>query len=89
MRNDGIEEMNNLAEEIDWIYCEVEKKGFIQKKYFRKQYRNALNSLNDVYMDMVVSCQHQLANNAYEDLLDFIKHPPIKKYFQKIVNKFL
>lgn len=80
-RSDGIDKLFALTDDICWIQNEVKGLNFLWRHFFHKQYKIESRKIKDVYTAMSIECQHQILNNAYEQMIDFRKQPTIKKYF--------
>lgn len=87
MRKKGVEELFRLVDDIYWVERSVygdKKSGekgldWLSKRKFSRLYKEMCGGLQDEYLCMIIECQHQIANNCYEEILQYSKQGIWKK----------
>ena len=80
-RGKGVTELYELVDDIIGIEHNVDKLGYMVRKYYSKQLRKKADAIDDDYLCMTIECNHQLVNDAYESTLQYVRNPSLKEYF--------
>lgn len=88
-RNDGLNELTDLLDDIVWVESNIERMGFLSRKKFKKIYRCLLDSLNDDYLGLIFEYQHEFTNTAYENTLSYRKTPTKNSFLNTLIERYL
>ena len=82
-------ELENIIDDIYFIYDSVKEKGYKANQLFKKYQKELDIKCNDEYLYLLIEYQHEVCNCAYERTLNYFKKNKRANIFQKIYKKMV
>lgn len=84
----GEDELESIIDDIYFIKNNVEEKGIVASRLFRKYKKELHNNSNDEFLHLLFDYQLEDDNCAYEKMLDYMKKNNLN-IFQKVYRRII
>lgn len=70
LRSKGIDELTDIVEDMGFIWQQVRKRNWWQRRFYKKQEHKQFKALEPDYMHLIIENQLEATNCAYESLIE-------------------